>query len=71
MGFQLRPGEALPIGISILYAELGRFDEILSHPPLTTLGRIILDPRFDGLRTDPRYLRLVAEHRRQLAEAKP
>ena len=56
--------------MALVYARLGRFDEIFAFPPRRRLARMELDPRFDALRSDPRYGKTLAEKQRQNAEAK-
>jgi hypothetical protein len=56
--------------VALVYARLGRFDEIFASPLRHGLARMELDPRFDALRADPRYQKVLEEKRRREAEAK-
>ena len=69
-GLKPTPESPMPIELAFIYARLGRFDDIFAQAPSRFIRRIRIDPRFDGLRTDPRYAKLLAEFERQKAEAK-
>ncbi len=58
-GIKYTRGSEMPFELAVIYARLGRFDEIFAHPP-NLLRRIRIDPRFEAFRADPRYQALVA-----------
>ncbi|WP_415910864.1 tetratricopeptide repeat protein [Oleiharenicola sp. Vm1] len=49
------PGTPMSFELALLYARLGRLDEVFASFPSRSLTRILLDPRFDALRADPRF----------------
>jgi tetratricopeptide (TPR) repeat protein len=57
-GIKLTPGSHLPSDLAIVYLRLGRWDEVLAHPP-TSATRLRLDPRFDAARKDARFQKLL------------
>ena len=69
-GLKYSAESPMPFDLAAVYARLGRFDEIFAFPPRQRFSRIALDPRFDALRADPRYRKIVEEKERREAEAK-
>ena len=63
------PQTPMAIELAYIYARLGRFDDIFSFTPTYT-RRLRIDPRFDAVHADPRYIRLLAEFERKNAEPK-
>ena len=61
-----KPGEAIPVDVASIYLALGEQDQGLewlnkgldSHDPF--IVRMTMNPALDGLRSDPRYKKLVA-----------
>lgn len=49
------PGTPMSFELALLYARLGRLDEVFASFPSRSLTRIRLDPRFDALRADSRF----------------
>ncbi len=60
-GVKLGPGVPLGIDLALVYARLGRLDELLAHWPAAFVVRLRLDPRFDVLRKDRRFDALLKE----------
>jgi len=54
------PQTPMAIELAYIYARLGRLDDLFAITP-TYVRRMRIDPRFDGVRTDPRYVKLIAE----------
>ncbi|MBI2813208.1 MAG: TIR domain-containing protein [Opitutae bacterium] len=61
------PETPMAIELAYIYARLGRLDELFATAP-TYIRRMKIDPRFDTVRADPRYIRLLAEFERQNTE---
>ena len=69
-GIKLTPGSPMPFDLAVVYVRLGRLDELFAHPPTGSFARVRIDPRFDALRADQRYGKLLAEFQRPPAESK-
>jgi tetratricopeptide (TPR) repeat protein len=57
-GIKLGPGRPMTFELALVYARLGRFDELLAHWPASAVVRVRLDPRFDQVRADPRFVQV-------------
>jgi len=51
----------MPIEGALIYARLGRFDDIFAHFPDYNVARLRIDPRFEALRADPRFEAALAK----------
>ncbi|MDI1335857.1 MAG: hypothetical protein PSU94_06690, partial [Lacunisphaera sp.] len=68
-GIKYTPESPMTFELGLVYLRLGRFDDFFAHAP-NSIRRMRIDPRLDGLRTDPRYVRLMAEFLAREAEGK-
>jgi hypothetical protein len=78
-GIKLTSDSPMSFGIAIVYAQLGRIDELVAHLPASLAKpgqtsmwpkRIQFDPRFDPARRDSRFVKLVDDALAQAAAAK-
>lgn len=58
-GVKLGANAPMSFDLALIYARLGRYDELFAHWPGATPNRIRLDPRFDKVRADPRFATVV------------
>jgi Flp pilus assembly protein TadD len=69
-GIKFTPESPMTFELALIYARLGRFDDIFAQTPARFFGRIRIDPRFDGMRSDPRYAKQLADYEQRKADAK-
>ena len=79
LGFKNTDEAAMSPGQLLIYLRLGRTEEVMAHlpPSLAQSGtsglwpaRLRLDPRFDPLRNDPRFEKLLAQYPLPAGQAK-